>query len=84
MTLIHFYQGIIMKKTLLLAVTAIALAACADTRNHIHKDSTQWETNVYNVKRDTQELTDSQKKLLNMAKLNVNIKMVPQLSVNTK
>ena len=34
MTLIHFYEGIIMKKTLLLAVTAIALAACADTRNH--------------------------------------------------
>ena len=61
MTLIHFYQGIIMKKTLLLAVTAIALAACADTRNHIHKDSTQWETNVYNVKRDPQELPDSQK-----------------------
>ena len=61
MTLIHFYQGIVMKKAILLAVTAIVLAACADTRNHIHKDSTQWETNVYNVKRDTQELTDSQK-----------------------
>lgn len=39
-----------MKKSLLLALAAaLTLAACADTRSHISKNSTQWESVDYSV-----------------------------------
>ena len=49
-----------MKKMILLAVAGLALVACADTRNHINKDSTAWETNVYQVGKDKQKLDEQQ------------------------
>ncbi len=36
-----------MKKTVLFAVAALILAACADTRAHISSDATSWEKVQY-------------------------------------
>ena len=49
-----------MKKTLLLAVAALTLAACADTRSHISQDSGEWNRIEYSVGKDTQELNEPQ------------------------
>ena len=38
-----------MKKALLITLTALTLAACADTRSHVNSQSSNWETVKYQV-----------------------------------
>lgn len=45
-----------MKKIILLSLTALALAACADTRSSVTSDATTWDKLDYSVKKDTQEI----------------------------
>lgn len=52
-----------MKKIVLLAIAAMTLAACADTRSHISKDAHTWEKNEYQVGRDTQKLDEQQQEI---------------------
>lgn len=45
-----------MKKTIVLGLAALMLAACADNLAHIKSDSTAWESNKYQVGADKEEV----------------------------
>lgn len=44
-----------MKKSFLLVISTLILAACADTRSHIHPDATSWEKVEYQVDKATEK-----------------------------